>query len=59
MKAIQPDDQNAGNAEHQAGLLRIRGMVCARCIDVVQRELTQAGFDVLTVQLERSHFETL
>lgn len=51
MKAIQPDDQNAGKAEHQAGLLRIRGMVCARCIDVVQRELTQAGFDVLTVQL--------
>ncbi|XWW48650.1 helix-turn-helix transcriptional regulator (plasmid) [Fibrella sp. USSR17] len=26
-------------------------MVCARCIDVVQSELTQAGFDVLTVQL--------
>jgi AraC family transcriptional regulator len=51
IKAIQPDDQNDGNAEHQGGLLRIRGMVCARCIDVVQSELTQAGFDVLTVQL--------
>ncbi len=51
IKAIQPDDQNDGNAEHQGGLLRIRGMVCARCIDVVQSELTQAGFDVLAVQL--------
>ncbi|MEZ0542650.1 helix-turn-helix domain-containing protein [Fibrella arboris] len=26
-------------------------MVCARCIDVVQSQLTHAGFDVLTVQL--------
>ena len=50
-KAVQPDDQYAGNAGHRAGLLRIRGMVCARCIDVVQNELTQAGFNVLGVEL--------
>jgi AraC family transcriptional regulator len=48
---VQPEDQYAGNAKHQSGLLRIRGMVCARCIDVVRNELTQAGFDVLDVQL--------
>ena len=50
-KAVQPDDQYAGNAGYRAGLLRIRGMVCARCIDVVQNELTQAGFNVLGVEL--------
>ncbi|MCY7359895.1 MAG: AraC family transcriptional regulator [Rudanella sp.] len=31
--------------------LRIRGMVCARCIDVVQAHLTDSGFDLLDVQL--------
>ena len=31
--------------------LRIRGMVCARCIDVVQTQLTQLGFDLLDLQL--------
>lgn len=31
--------------------LRVRGMVCARCIDVVQVELSQAGFDVFDTQL--------
>ncbi len=31
--------------------LRIRGMVCDRCRDVVRNELVQAGFEVLTVQL--------
>jgi AraC-like DNA-binding protein len=50
-KVVQPKDQYAGNAEHQSGLLRIRGMVCARCNDVVRNELIQAGFDVLDVQL--------
>ena len=50
-KTVQPDDQYAGNAGYRAGLLRIRGMVCARCIDVVRGELIQAGFDVLGVEL--------
>lgn len=31
--------------------LRIKGMVCDRCIAVVQNELEQAGFDVRKVQL--------
>ena len=50
-KAVQPDDQYADNVGYRTDLLRIRGMVCARCIDVVQNELNQAGFDVLAVQL--------
>lgn len=31
--------------------VRVRGMVCARCIDVVRTELHQLGFDVSDVQL--------
>ena len=31
--------------------LRVRGMVCARCIDVVLTELNQLGFDVSAIQL--------
>ena len=31
--------------------LRIRGMVCARCIGVVQSELNQLGVQVLDSQL--------
>lgn len=31
--------------------LRVRGMVCVRCIDVVQAELSQVGFDILRIQL--------
>ncbi|MEZ0487565.1 helix-turn-helix domain-containing protein [Fibrella aquatica] len=50
-KVVQPEDQYAGNSEYQSGLLRIRGMVCARCIDAVKNELTLAGFDVLDAQL--------
>lgn len=51
IKSVQPEDQYAGNSEYQSGLLRIRGMVCARCNDVVRNELTQAGFEVFDVQL--------
>lgn len=32
-------------------MLRIKGMVCQRCIDVVRDELTQAGYTVLDAQL--------
>jgi AraC family transcriptional regulator len=31
--------------------LRIRGMVCARCIDVVQTELSHMGFEVTDIDL--------
>ena len=31
--------------------LRIRGMACARCIDVVQTELSQLEMEVLDIQL--------
>lgn len=36
---------------HTIVALRIKGMVCDRCIGVVHSELAQAGFDVLNIQL--------
>ena len=38
-------------AAHAVVPLRIKGMVCARCIEVVRNELSGAGFEVLGVQL--------
>jgi len=37
--------------------LRVRGMVCARCIDVVHAELTQLGFDVIDTRLGQVHLQ--
>lgn len=34
-----------------SAVLRIKGMVCQRCIEVVRNELTQAGFPVLEIEL--------
>lgn len=36
---------------HTIVSLRVKGMVCDRCIAVVHNELAQAGFDVLSIQL--------
>lgn len=35
--------------------LKIRGMVCARCMDVVRTELSQLGFAVTDIQLGQVH----
>ncbi len=31
--------------------LRIRGMVCARCIDVMQTEVTRLGLEIIDLRL--------
>lgn len=36
---------------HTIVSLRVKGMVCDRCIAVANHELVQAGFDVLSIQL--------